>query len=272
MSTSRALSPIQQVCETIKQPEMQAQIKAALPDDVTIDKFTRVLLVALQNNPGLAEKDKISLYNSVVRCAADGLLPDGREAALVAYGDKVQYMPMVWGITKKLMQVGIAMSAECVYSNDDFEQALGDEAGIRHKAPKLGQDRGELVGVYAIARDFKTGRVLDREVMDKEAVEVVRSVSRNKNGDLWTKWITEAYRKTSIRRLSKRLHGVPDSVRGIIEADDEMVDLASAPVAPAPTGGRPRALAAVVAQAAPAPIEAESTVIDPPADDAVNLG
>lgn len=276
MSTARReLTPVQQVCEAIKSPALQEQIKQALPEGVSLDRFTRVTLTAIQQNPGIVEKDRTSLYMACVRCAADGLMPDGREAALVAFGDRVQYMPMVWGITKKLAEGNIAISAQCVYSGDTFERELGDEERIIHKAPPLGTVRGDLVGVYAIARDRNTGRVLDREVMDKAQVETVRSVSRAKNGDLWTKWIDEAYRKTAIRRLSKRLHGIADNVRSLIEADDELVDLDQAPAQQPETGGRPRALAAVVAQgkqADPAPVDANGATVIDPIDDAASSG
>jgi hypothetical protein len=47
-----------------------------------------------------------------VKLAQDGLLPDGREAAVVMFGNKAQAMPMIAGILKKVRQSGeVAKSA-----------------------------------------------------------------------------------------------------------------------------------------------------------------
>jgi recombination protein RecT len=52
------------------------QFKAALPAHVSVEKFTRVLLTAIASDPDLAQVDRRSLFESALRCAADGLLPD----------------------------------------------------------------------------------------------------------------------------------------------------------------------------------------------------
>lgn len=249
---TKALTTVEEVCRSIASEQMQAKIKAALPESVSLDRFTRVTLTAIQQNPGITSKDRASLYNACVKCAADGLLPDGREAALVAFGNEVQYMPMIGGIIKRLAGAGITIDAQVVYENDHFEQVLGDDARIEHKAPRLGQSRGEAIGVYAIAR-LPNGLVM-REVMDREQVEQVRSVSRSKSQGPWVAWWGEMARKTVARRLAKRLPILDPEVRDLIQRDDEdtVFDQAPAPrpeVVVSEHGGRPRALAAVVAQA-----------------------
>lgn len=247
---------IVEVCTTIASPAMQEKIRAALPDGVSLDRFTRVTLTAIQQNPDITTKDRTSLYNACVKCAADGLLPDGREAALVAYGSAVQYMPMIGGIIKRLAQSGIVIDAQLVHENDEFEQILGDDARIVHKAPKLGQQRGDIVGVYAIAK-LPNGLVM-REVMDRDQVEQVRAVSRAAKSGPWVQWWGEMARKTVTRRLAKRLPILDPAVRDLITADDDQFDFEQT-AAPAPAqaaqepAGRPRALAAVVARGAAQP-------------------
>ncbi len=261
MSNAKALSPVAEVCNAIASPAMQEKIRAALPENVSVDRFTRVTLTAIQQNPDITTKDRTSLYNACVRCAADGLMPDGREAALVSYGSTVQYMPMIGGVIKRLAQAGIVIDAQVVHENDHFEQVLGDDARIEHKAPKLGQLRGKPIGAYAIAK-LPNGLVM-REVMDHEQIEQVRAVSRAKNSGPWAQWWTEMARKTVTRRLAKRLPILDPQVRDLVQADDEAFDLDQQPVAtppqdaPAPPNGRPRSLQAVVSQAAQAaPAEA----------------
>lgn len=264
---------VEQVCTTIAKPEFKARLQAALPPGIDADRFQRVVLTAIQQNPDIANGDRQSLYNAALRAAADGLVPDGREGAFVIMGGKPTWMPMVGGIIKRLATAGISIDAQVVYENDDFEQQLGDEASIHHKAPKLGTPRGAPLGAYAIAR-LPNGMVM-REVMDFDQIEQVRAASRSGNGGPWKQWWTEMARKTVIRRLAKRLPILDPKLAETIQRDDDLYDFAAgnagegdtAPqAAHAPAGPRrPRGLDTVAeagnAQQAPPSdtIEAEYT-------------
>lgn len=270
---------VEQVCTTIMRPEFRDRLAQALPPGVNVDRFTRVVLTAIQQNPDVTTGDKQALYNAAIRAAQDGLVPDGREGAFVVMGGKPTWMPMVGGIIKRLAAAGINIDAQLVYENDEFEQTLGDDAAIHHKAPKLGQSRGKEIGVYAIAR-LPNGMVM-REVMDREQVEQVRASSRAANGGPWKAWWGEMARKTVIRRLAKRLPILDASVAETIQRDDELYDFAggnagdgdtapqTAPAAASkPTGPRrPRGLDKVAAagngQHAPPEDVIEGELIDP---------
>jgi len=134
-------------------------------------------------------------------------------------GRKVQYMPMIGGILKKIRNSGelASISAQVAYQNDFFEYELGDDEKITHK-PFLGADRGKPVAVYAIART-KDGAVY-REVMSVPEVEKVRQASRAANAGPWVQWWDEMARKTVIRRIAKRLPSSAD-VDHIFDADNE---------------------------------------------------
>ena len=93
----------------IKQPTLavelgqrQPQFRAALPAHIPVERFVRVVLTAIQTSPKLAQMDRASLWNACMRAAQDGLLPDGREGALVPFKGKVTWIPMVGGIRKKV--------------------------------------------------------------------------------------------------------------------------------------------------------------------------
>lgn len=268
------------VANTLQTAEMQAKIKQALPENVSPARFTRVALMAMQQNPQLVEKDRTSFYNAIIKCAADGLVPDGREAALVPFKGAVQYMPMVGGIIKRLAQAGVIIDAQVVYKNDYFEQTLGDDAKIKHAAPPLGEPRGEPIGAYAIAR-LPNGMVM-RDVMDHTEIEKARAVSQTggKADGPWAMWWTEMARKTVTRRLAKRLPILDPGLRELVatDPDDPIPSTASTvePAAPVPqieagqAGKRPKALAAIVAANAEeqlAPIEGERVPVEPPAPD-----
>jgi recombination protein RecT len=200
---TRTASPVQVIRENLTQ--MAPQFKAALPAHITVEKFTRVAMTAIQNNPDLANADRNSLFGSIVRLAQDGLLPDGREAAIVMFGNKAQAMPMIAGILKKIRQSGDVsyVSAQIVYSTDHFEWSLGFDETIVHRPTPLDQEQGEPIAAYAVAVLKDGSRLL--EVMRKSEIEKVRNVSRAKGNGPWVTWWGEMARKTVMRRLSKRL-------------------------------------------------------------------
>ena len=94
---------------------MENEFLAALPPQIDVSKFTRTLMTSVQMNPELLQADRKSLLSACMKAAQDGLLLDGREAALVCYNARdragqfvkmAQYMPMVSGILKKVRQSG----------------------------------------------------------------------------------------------------------------------------------------------------------------------
>jgi recombination protein RecT len=182
---------------------MAPEFQAALPAHITVEKFTRVAMTAIQNNPDLAVKGPALAV--CVRLAQDGLLPDGREAAIVMFGNKAQAMPMIAGILRKIRQSGEVsrVSAQVVYENDEFVWHLGFDEDVTHNPPALDKPRGKPIGAYATAVLKDGSRLL--EVMSLEEIEKVRAVSRAKGNGPWVQWWGEMARKTVMRRLSKRL-------------------------------------------------------------------
>lgn len=245
---------ISTVVNQINSPQFQGNLSQVIPSEAKRKHFTRVALTAIQTNPSLLDSNRQSLFNAITRCATDGLQPDGREAALVIMGGSVAYMPMVGGLRKIAARHSYRIASACVYENDQFEYELGIDPVMRHIPPKLGEPRGKLLGAWAMAADAAGNTYLD--VMDAAAMEVVRSVSRAKNGDLWTKWITEAYRKTVTRRLFKTLplDDLDEQEASVLRAADEEMEFTpqqgqEAPQrAPAASGAtsRPSALQRVV--------------------------
>lgn len=197
--------------------KMTPNLALALPRHIPVERFKRTVLTALNLNPDLVSADRRSLFNAAQKAAQDGLLPDGREGALVIFKERdtgkknVQWMPMVFGIIKKLRQSGeiASITARVVYKNE-FDQARfryvidGGEERLSHE-PILVGERGPAVLVYASAK-FKDGTIV-HEPLTMEDVKKARSVSKtgNKEYGPWTQWTDEMMRKTAIRRLSKYL-------------------------------------------------------------------
>jgi recombination protein RecT len=226
--------------------------KMALPAHISPEKFQRTLLTAAQSNPELLKADRGSLITSAMKAAQDGLLPDGREAAIVTFvtnkkvnGDwqkivQAQYMPMAFGLRKKILQSGEISSLETnvVYRREAEEGAFifeaGTEAMLRHR-PMLDLTDEDLnddniVAAYSVAT-MKDG-TKSFEVMRRAEINKVRQASQTgavgktkRDGTAippkgpWVDWFAEMARKTVMRRHSKTLPMSGDLLD--VEAADE---------------------------------------------------
>lgn len=250
---------------------------AVLPPNITVDHFKRMVVTAININPELMNADRRTLFNSCVKCASDGLLPDGREAALVIYKTKVkdrqgreqwieavQFMPMVAGIRKRLRNSGEVDSAtaEVVYRKDRFKYRLGDGAFIAHEPPPLDEDRGDAIGAYAIIK-LTSGETI-REVMGIKEIEKARAVSRAKDSAAgpWVKWWSEMARKTVLRRAAKAAPQAA-TLEKLLMRDEETDGLPAPEDLPAiPARPRRESFALPPAEYAAAPVIPTYPVVD----------
>lgn len=217
-----------------------------LPSNVSQEAFKNAAIVAVQDNPKILRCDQGSVFKSIRRLAAAGLVPDGKEAALVPFKTKVdgsyvevcQAMPMVFGLIKTARNSGEVrdIRAHIVYEKEmeegRFEYVVGDEERLTHR-PILWGDRGEMRAVYAIAV-LRDGSVI-REFLTDEDVDKIRRSSANQRiyekgkrpttSDtplgIWADWSVEMWKKSAIRRLCKRLPLSGEDLRRI-QASDEM--------------------------------------------------
>lgn len=191
-------------------------IKAMLPSHIDVERFQRAAVTAIGHNPDLLDADRQSVFNALIRCAGDGLLPDNREGALVIFNSKIkidgkdvwikkaQYMPMVYGIIKRMRNGGEVSTVEAhvVYRNDEFEFELGDTPRLFHK-PLIEGNRGKQVFVYCIVT-FRDGMKY-REIMSVTEIEKARAASKTGTKGPWVDWWDEMAKKTVIHRAAKRL-------------------------------------------------------------------
>jgi recombination protein RecT len=239
---TKAPNPLVQLHDQMER--RTGQFAAALPAHIPAERFKRVLLTAVQNNPALAAADRQTFFNSAMKAAQDGLLPDGREGAMVIYKtkvkeagrefwvDAVQWMPMIGGIRKKVRNSGEieTWDAHCVYENDAFEFELGDSPYIKHK-PALSGDRGKIIAAYSVAT-LKSGEK-SREVMSIDEIMAVwrkSSKQKDKEGNPtgpWKDHLGEMCRKTVARRHSKVLPMSTD-LDDLMRRDDDLYDMEGA--------------------------------------------
>lgn len=217
--------------------ERAAQYRLALPSHIKPEDLQRTVLMAAQQNPKLLQADRKSLMLSCMKAAQDGLLPDGREAALVPFSVRkkddqgkwisvieVVYMPMVYGMRKKILQSGevSSMTVGVVY-REDYSQGrflydVGLEPPIRYKPdlelPLEKTQDSEIVAAFSLVR-FKDGST-SAEVMRRAEIDAVREMSqtgatkdrfgkpRNPSGP-WVDHFAEMAKKTVMRRHAKVL-------------------------------------------------------------------
>lgn len=257
VAPAKPRSEIEAVAHQLEQ--IRPKLALTLPSQIKPEQFERVVLTAINMQPALLEADRRSLFNACHRAAQDGLLPDGREGALVIYNTKdgkgedgrdrwikkVQWLPMVQGIIKKLRQSGeiSSISARVVYEAetrppiDDQGKIMLDadgyplpprfrfviKDGMEHLThePMLWGERGAPVLAYATAK-FKDGTV-QHEPLTMADIAKIRNSSRSKDKGPWVDWFEEMMRKSALRRLSKYLP-LSSEDRRTVERDDEMTD------------------------------------------------
>lgn len=261
-----AENPVAVVCRAIATPDMQAKFKAVLPADVSLDRFTRVTLTAIQKNPSILECDRTSLYNACIDAAGRGLMPDGKEGAIVSFrqregAPRAQFMPMPEGVIKELAKAGVKAHAVSVYENDRTRIWNDDDGQHFEHEPVVFGNRGDRIGAVAWAKDAEGRTFVEAMNMDDLARVAQTSRSKDRNGNIvgpWAQWPERMEQKSVLHRLRKRIAIIgADDVVERLQADEEAdVEPASSQPSPEPaatvvepaaaTQKRPRGLQAVV--------------------------
>jgi len=278
--SSTALSPRDEIRHSLER--MRPEYQKVLPSHVTLDKFMRIVTTAVLEKPKLMECDRNSLYAASLKAAQDGLLPDGREGAIVPRNGKAEWQPMVAGIMKKVRNSGEVTSwrAHAVKENDHFAYQLGDEEKIEH-TPLIRGDRGETIGAYSIVT-LRSGEIV-RDFLGVERINSIRDrsdgynyqKSKGKTDNPWFTDYDEMAIKTVIRHHSKRLPMSTDLVDFIMQGDDTHLagEEPETPAAtPQPRQGGGQAFADRVAatqrpapaNSAPATLEGSAERVDEP--------
>jgi recombination protein RecT len=205
--------------------QMAPQFAMVLPAHISVEKFKRVAQTALLQSPELQRCEPRALMAACVRAAQDGLLPDGREGAIVLFKGKPMWLPMTYGLIKKMRQSGDVKSitARCVYEKDEFTYVMGDNERLEHK-PFLDGDAGPLRFAYAIAH--LDGGEIVREVMTRKQIDKRKAVSASGDRGPWGSWYDEMARKTVVKALAKYLPQSPE-LAATLERDFSMNEKAA---------------------------------------------
>jgi len=179
--------------------------------------FANALGNALIASPGLANCKPESVFAGIRNAIRDGIVPDGREGALVANRDgSVMYLPMKEGLSRAFCsKTGASIRSGVIFENDEvLELDVGTNPVIRIKPCILG-DRGAFLAAWAMVK-MPDGETYGR-VMNKDEVDRARAKSRAKAGP-WSVWYERMAEKCVIKSLL-------NSLRHLIPRNEEAVKL-----------------------------------------------
>lgn len=207
---------------------MEPEIKRALPQVITPERFTRMALSALNATPKLKECSQMSFLGALMNAAQLGLEPNTPlgQAYLIPYRNKGQMECQFQIGYKGLIDMVYrneniqTVQSQCVYENDEFEYELGLEPKLIHK-PAL-KDRGDLILVYALWKSKNGGYGF--EVMSKEDIDAHARKFSQSFGSSYSPWKTnyeEMAKKTVIKKCLKYAPLKSDFVRAV--SNDETI-------------------------------------------------
>lgn len=215
------------------------QLKMALPAHMRPERIVRIALTTLKMNPTLYQCDPYTFLGALFQAAQLGLEVNlNGEAYIIPYRVKgvlqAQFQIGYQGLIKLFWnhQSALSLQAEAIHEKDVFSYDNGT-GEIHHKPDILLEDRGRVIGYYAVGALANGGRTI--KVMSySEVLAFAKRYSKcydKQSGKFMpnTPWATEfdaMAKKTVIKQLMKLL---PKSVeiQRALAADETVKSLPS---------------------------------------------
>ena len=201
--------------------ERSASLLNALPPHIKPDRFISAVMTAVQLNPDLLACDRRSLWLACMRCAQDGLLPDGTEGALVPFKTKATYVPMYQGLLKKFRNSGQFkwVASGIAYEGEVYENWIDQDGPHFKHVPSNEDPKAKIHRVYALATTKDGGSFITELSMAQ--INKRRGMSRASRDDApWKVWPEEMMKKTALRVLSNLLPKSSD-IDAFLQRDEE---------------------------------------------------
>lgn len=217
--------------DMITAPAYQAQIAAALPKGLSVERMTRVVLTAINKTPKLLDCAKETIWESVLNCAALGLFPDalGR-AYLVPYKGKCQLIIGYKGLidlayrSERIASINLVVVRE----GDEFERCPMEAPPIKHKIIES-PDGGFRKATHFYSVVYLKGCALPSvDVMTLREVNEIRARSMSANNGPWVTDYEEMAKKTVFRRHAKVLP-MSAELANALTVDQDDIDLSVNP-------------------------------------------
>lgn len=194
----------------LNSPAVRGQLKAALPADLPVDRFVRVVTTTLTQNPDLANKcSEQSFMESAVKCAQLGLVPDSfmGQAYFIPRNGQCQLQVGYQGLLELARRSGKikAVRSGVVHENDTYE--LTEEPFHFTFTRCMTGDRGKPIFGYAVLE--LEGGESQYEIMSYEDIEAIRKAAPSANSPAWKSHWGQMARKTVLKRA---LNYAPKSI------------------------------------------------------------
>ncbi|MCI5852277.1 MAG: recombinase RecT [Clostridiales bacterium] len=208
------------------------QIAKALPSVMTPERFSRIAMTAVTQNPELGRCTPRSFIGALLTAAQLGLEPNTPlgQAYLIPFKNgrnggalEAQFQLGYRGLIELAHRSGELKSIEAhiVYENDEFEYELGLDPKLRH-IPAM-RDRGGIAWVYAIYHLNSGG--FGFEVMSFDDIEAHKkkySKAASKGFSPWQTSREEMAKKTVIKRVLKYAPLKTDFIRAMREDESTL--------------------------------------------------
>ena len=192
--------------------QLLPQIRKALPSIMTPERFTRITVSAIQNNPRLGQCSPVSFLGAMMNAAQLGLEPNtplGQAYLIPYWNSKTKSYECQFQIGYKGM-LALAyrtksfqtIQVHTVYENDQFEYCLGLDEKLVH-VPAM-QNRGKPTFFYALYKLDNGGYGF--QVMSTDDCDRFRdqySQAAKKGGSPWDTNYEAMCKKTVLKQLLK---------------------------------------------------------------------
>lgn len=260
-------------------PDRVTEFKILLPEKTAPAVFIDACKTAVTKKPQYLRPDwRPSLMMGVMDAANCGLMPDGKEGAIVprydsdAHETRLVFQPMVWGIVKLGRETGAIKSirAKIVFFGEPFRVLEGETDIIEHEAnPDISEAAytdlygglDKVTGNVIAKPDVFMGHVraaycfivgtdgtVTKRWMTRARLVILKNASRAKNGPWNSAWIDEMILKAVILYTTKWINLDVDTASArrfqSALAIDAAADIADDDAIERPDHSEPLALAA----------------------------
>lgn len=198
---------------------MQKEFKRALPEQVGVDRFTRIAITVVRTSPNLMKCDGMSIVAALMQSAQLGLEPNTPlgQAYLIPFKnkrivggketwvDEAQFQIGYKGLISLALRTGEykAIYAHEVYANDEFSYSYGLDKNLHHVPAD--EPQGEPVKYYAVYH-LKNGGydfvVWSKTRIDNHAKQYSKAVQKGYTSP----WVTDygsMAKKTVLKEVLK---------------------------------------------------------------------
>ena len=190
---------------------------------ISTEAYLRIALNALIANPDIGKCTPDSVDLALVKALNAGLMPDGKQGAILPFGSTATFIPMIEGrlmLARNAIQ-GLAVWAKTVYEGDTWEHEEGLRPNIVHRPDPTGpRDAKSVIAVYAVAR-VPGQDVPEFEVMYRGDIDRYRALSRARKGP-WEGHYGEMGEKAALGLVLKRLP--KKAAQALLDSDGDVFD------------------------------------------------